>query len=83
LIKPQFEAGRQKVGKGGVVRDPAVHRAVIVEVLSAAGEHEWKAVSVAPSPVLGPSGNREFLAYLVKGQDDDVDVEGLADSAVR
>jgi len=82
LIKPQFEAGREKVGKGGVVRDPAVHRAVIVDVLSAAGEHGWKAVGVAPSPVLGPSGNREFLAHLVKSSDSDANLRELADSAV-
>lgn len=66
LVKPQFEAGRAQVGKGGVVRDPAVHRAVL-ERLAA----EWQARGLtvgglARSPVLGPAGNVEFLAYLEK-----------------
>jgi 23S rRNA (cytidine1920-2'-O)/16S rRNA (cytidine1409-2'-O)-methyltransferase len=82
LIKPQFEAGREKVGKGGVVRDPAVHREAIVSVISAAREHGWSPVQLAPSPILGPSGNREFLAHLVKGGESDADLEGLADLAV-
>ena len=62
LIKPQFEAGREKVGKGGVVRDPLVHQEVVdrvngfvLGVLGAA----WS--DVIPSPLLGPAGNREFL----------------------
>ena len=61
LVKPQFEAGREEVGKGGVVRDPAVHARVCDEVatwLTAAG---WEVEGVTPSPITGPEGNVEFL----------------------
>ncbi|WP_174292473.1 TlyA family RNA methyltransferase [Sphingomonas bacterium] len=61
LVKPQFEAGRDEVGKGGVVRDPAVHARVCAEVaawLTAAG---WAVEGVTPSPITGPEGNVEFL----------------------
>jgi len=64
LIKPQFEAGRKQVGKGGVVRDIAVHEAVINKVLSSAVEFGYSHVGVIESPLTGPAGNREFLAYL-------------------
>jgi 23S rRNA (cytidine1920-2'-O)/16S rRNA (cytidine1409-2'-O)-methyltransferase len=61
LIKPQFEAGKEKVGKGGVVSDPALHKMIcddIGDFLEASG---WEAVGVAPSPIEGGDGNREFL----------------------
>lgn len=62
LIKPQFEAGREQVGKGGVVRDPAVHERVCEEIsLWLAGLPGWEVLGVVPSPVEGPAGNREFL----------------------
>jgi 23S rRNA (cytidine1920-2'-O)/16S rRNA (cytidine1409-2'-O)-methyltransferase len=62
LIKPQFEAGPGAVGKGGVVRDPAVHRAVCDRVAAWLGaEPGWQVVGIVESPVLGPAGNREFL----------------------
>ncbi|MBM3289450.1 MAG: TlyA family RNA methyltransferase [Candidatus Hydrogenedentes bacterium] len=64
LIKPQFEAGRGQVGKGGVVRDPAVHDAVIRKVIESARELGFTPGRVMPSPLLGPAGNREFLAEL-------------------
>jgi 23S rRNA (cytidine1920-2'-O)/16S rRNA (cytidine1409-2'-O)-methyltransferase len=64
LIKPQFEAGRDQVGKGGVVRDPAVHERVVQQVLSDATAIGFDEIGVIPSPLLGPAGNREFLAYL-------------------
>lgn len=64
LIKPQFEAGREQVGKGGVVRDPAVHEQVIAEVTAAVEAMGRRVVGVTPSPILGPAGNREFLAHL-------------------
>ncbi len=63
LIKPQFEAGRRKVGKGGVVRDPAVHRDVLVQVLGAAVELNLELGGLMPSPLRGPAGNIEFLAW--------------------
>ncbi len=66
LVKPQFEAGRELVGKGGVVRDPSVHRDVLRQVVEAAGEVGLAAVALASSPLRGPSGNREFLLGLRK-----------------
>lgn len=64
LVKPQFEAGRSRIGAGGVVRDPAVHRAILGEVRDAASALGLIAVSLVPSPLLGPAGNREFLLEL-------------------
>jgi len=62
LIKPQFEAGPRAVGKGGVVRDPAVHRAVCARVKAWwAGLEGWEVLGLAESPITGPEGNREFL----------------------
>ena len=62
LIKPQFEAGRENVSRGGVVRDPEIHRQVC-ERIGAWWERQegWRVFGIAPSPVLGPAGNREFL----------------------
>ncbi|MCL4467243.1 MAG: TlyA family RNA methyltransferase [Chloroflexi bacterium] len=64
LVKPQFEAGRGQVGKGGVVRDPAVHRQVLRRFAEWAGREGWRVHAATPSPILGPAGNREFLALL-------------------
>jgi 23S rRNA (cytidine1920-2'-O)/16S rRNA (cytidine1409-2'-O)-methyltransferase len=62
LIKPQFEAGPDHVGKGGVVRDPAVHHEVCDRVAAwMASQPGWQVVGVTGSPILGPEGNREFL----------------------
>ncbi len=73
LIKPQFEAGRSFVGKGGVVKDPTVHRAVLEEVLRAAEVAGFSIAGLMRSPLKGPAGNVEFLAHLRcgKGQDGD------------
>ncbi len=68
LIKPQFEAGRAEVGKGGVVKDPEVHRRVLFEILAAAAEQGFAVRGLARSPILGPAGNVEFLAWLRWGQ---------------
>jgi len=65
LIKPQFEVGRGKVGKGGVVRDPALHQEVIDEIIDFCTTLELKSCGVTPSPILGPKGNKEFLVHLV------------------
>ncbi len=67
LIKPQFEAGRAQVGKGGVVRDPAVHRRVLSEVLTAAVDNGYAVRGLICSPLTGPAGNVEFLAWLTVG----------------
>ena len=61
LVKPQFEAGRAEVGKGGVVRDPAVHARVCEEVSAWVAAQGWRVVGVVPSPITGPEGNVEFL----------------------
>ncbi|WP_298091659.1 TlyA family RNA methyltransferase [uncultured Sphingomonas sp.] len=61
LIKPQFEAGREEVGKGGVVRDPAVHVRVCDAVVAWLSEAGWNVAGVTPSPITGPEGNVEFL----------------------
>jgi len=63
LIKPQFEAGREKVGKSGVVRDSAVHREVLRTVLTAAAELGYYLQDITFSPITGGEGNIEFLAY--------------------
>jgi 23S rRNA (cytidine1920-2'-O)/16S rRNA (cytidine1409-2'-O)-methyltransferase len=62
LIKPQFEAGRSLVGKGGVVRDGAIHRDVLHRILTWAETHNLAIGGATASPLLGPAGNREFLA---------------------
>lgn len=64
LIKPQFEADRGQVGTGGVVRDAEIHERVVREVVDAAAILGFTQNDVIPSPLLGPAGNREFLAYL-------------------
>jgi len=64
LVKPQFEVGRGQVGKGGVVRDPALHRSVLEGVATAAAEIGLPVRGLAASPLLGPMGNREFLLLL-------------------
>ena len=61
LIKPQFEAGRAEVGKGGVIRDPAVHARVCEEVAAWITSRGWSVEGVEPSPIQGPEGNIEFL----------------------
>lgn len=64
LIKPQFEAGREQVGRGGVVRDSAVRAAAVRAVLVAAVEIGWSPLGLIRSPLTGPKGNAEFLAWL-------------------
>ncbi len=66
LIKPQFEAGREEVGKGGVVRDPAVHDRVCAEVAAWLEGKGWQVLGVTRSPITGPEGNVEFLIGAVR-----------------
>nr|WP_276319924.1 TlyA family RNA methyltransferase [Egicoccus halophilus] len=84
LVKPQFEAERGQVGKGGVVRDPAVWRQCLRRVTDAALALDWRHLDLTASPLLGPAGNVEFLLYL--GPDDAgaaaVDVEARVEAAV-
>lgn len=67
LIKPQFEAGREKVGKKGVVKDPAVHYEVICRMLTVAQQLGFHIAGLTYSPVKGPEGNIEYLLYLTTG----------------
>ena len=64
LVKPQFEAGRDEVGKGGIVRDPEVHERVINEVADSAHQVGLERVAIEPSPITGTEGNREFFLLL-------------------
>ena len=83
LIKPQFEAGKGQVGKGGVVRDPDVHRRVLLDVLSGARDAGYAVRDLVPSPLKGPAGNIEFLAWLSTQQSGEVVmVEDLVARAV-
>jgi len=84
LIKPQFEAGRKQVSKGGVVKDPAVHRAVLHKVLLWADEHSLAVRGLMASPLKGPAGNVEFLVHLVpQGPGDSrVNIETLVDNCL-
>ena len=68
LIKPQFEAGREEVGKGGVVRDPAVHARVCAEVRDWLESIGWRVEGVTRSPITGPEGNVEFLVAAVRSE---------------
>ena len=79
LIKPQFEAGREKVGKKGVVRDPAVHLEVLEHFLDHAKESHFTVLGITYSPIRGPEGNIEYLGYLEKSdaQDQISDLKAL------
>lgn len=65
LVKPQFEVGRQRVGKGGVVRDPEAHGDAIAAVIEAAEVQQWHPAGLLASPLTGPAGNHEYLLWLV------------------
>jgi len=69
LIKPQFEAGREEVGKGGVVRDPAVHDRVCAQARAWVESQGWAVLGITPSPITGPEGNVEFLLGAQKSGD--------------
>jgi 23S rRNA (cytidine1920-2'-O)/16S rRNA (cytidine1409-2'-O)-methyltransferase len=68
LVKPQFEVGPRAVGKGGVVRDPVIHRAVCDDASEwVNAQSGWSVVGITDSPITGPAGNREFLLYARRG----------------
>lgn len=69
LIKPQFEAGREKVGKKGVVRDPAVHVEVVRKIFDFCLENGFDVLNLDYSPIKGPEGNIEYLIHLRKSDD--------------
>ena len=75
LIKPQFEAGREKVGKKGVIRDAAVHLEVLEHFLEHAKENNFTILGITYSPIRGPEGNIEYLGYLRKSEEQDADID--------
>ena len=83
LVKPQFEAGREKVGKKGVVRDPAVHLEVLEHFLDHAREAGFSVLGLTYSPIRGPEGNIEYLGCLEKGpwRDTAFDLRALVDES--
>ena len=85
LIKPQFEAGREKVGKKGVVRDPKVHEEVIHKVIDFALENGFSVHNLSYSPIKGPEGNIEYLVYIEKNseskKEETIDVEAIVEAA--
>jgi 23S rRNA (cytidine1920-2'-O)/16S rRNA (cytidine1409-2'-O)-methyltransferase len=82
LVKPQFEVGRQHVGKGGVVRDPAQHRVAVQRLARYAVLRGWHVLSVTASPLRGPKGNREFFLHLSAQGRTAANLEGLIERTV-
>jgi 23S rRNA (cytidine1920-2'-O)/16S rRNA (cytidine1409-2'-O)-methyltransferase len=82
LIKPQFEAGREEVGKGGVVRDTKTHKRVLIDVLSTLKQMSFDIRGLTTSPIKGPAGNTEFLTWLHFGNslDTPLDIQTLVAS---
>jgi len=83
LVKPQFEAGRSQVGKGGVVRDSAVHRLVLQRLCGWAEDEGWAVCGLIPSPLRGPAGNIEFFLHLRPAGNSVCDVLQLIEDSVR
>jgi 23S rRNA (cytidine1920-2'-O)/16S rRNA (cytidine1409-2'-O)-methyltransferase len=82
LVKPQFEAGREHVGKGGVVRDPAQHRAVVQRLARYAVLRGWHVLGVTASPLRGAKGNREFFLHLAAHGRTAANLETLIEQSV-
>ncbi len=85
LVKPQFEAGKEKVGKKGVVRDPQVHLEVLEQFLAYAGRADFTVKDITFSPIKGPEGNIEYLGWLSAGPGPDFagDLRALVDESHR
>ena len=83
LVKPQFEAGKEKVGKKGVVRDSAVHKEVIVNVMEYAHQNGFAVRELTYSPIKGPEGNIEFLIVVTKKEADNLVDENKVDEVVK
>ncbi|MBO7667663.1 MAG: TlyA family RNA methyltransferase, partial [Firmicutes bacterium] len=82
LIKPQFEAGREAVGKGGIVRDPDVHRRVIKKTLDAFNDMGLATAGLDHSPITGADGNIEYLIYGIKGGENrGFDIDAVVEAA--
>jgi 23S rRNA (cytidine1920-2'-O)/16S rRNA (cytidine1409-2'-O)-methyltransferase len=83
LIKPQFEAGKKDVARGdGVIRDPVIHRQVLLDVVGFAQAGGFQVRGLIKSPLLGPKGNAEFLVWLGTQKKKDVDIDELVKSAL-
>ncbi|MGF7057015.1 TlyA family RNA methyltransferase [Brassicibacter mesophilus] len=82
LIKPQFEAGREKVGKKGVIKDINIHREVIKNIYNFCRTIDLDFVGLTYSPVKGAEGNREYLAHIVKNSDKVIDIDQLIETTV-
>jgi 23S rRNA (cytidine1920-2'-O)/16S rRNA (cytidine1409-2'-O)-methyltransferase len=83
LVKPQFEARRERVGKGGVIRDPAIHRAVLESGTGWAETRGLVLMGLIRSPITGPAGNVEFLAHWLPGGASGAETAQLIDACVR
>jgi len=83
LVKPQFEAGREQVGKGGVVRDPAVHRSVLEGMARWGAAEGYGFQMLVASPLRGPAGNVEFLALIAPGEPNAPDLDAQIEAALR
>jgi len=86
LIKPQFEAGKEHVGKNGVIKDPKIHKRVILDLLSFAQQNGFSYIGLSYSPIKGPKGNREFLAYFKKETHENImdeEFEVIAENIVK
>ena len=83
LVKPQFEAGREKVGKNGVVREPKVHREVIAKIVDYADSIGFDVLDLDYSPIRGPEGNIEYLLYLRKSREPEETVYQLTEGAAE
>jgi 23S rRNA (cytidine1920-2'-O)/16S rRNA (cytidine1409-2'-O)-methyltransferase len=82
LIKPQFEAGKKDVSRGdGVIRDPEIHRQVLLDVLGFAQREGFQIRGLIKSPLLGPKGNAEFLVWLGE-QESEIDIQLLVEKAL-
>jgi 23S rRNA (cytidine1920-2'-O)/16S rRNA (cytidine1409-2'-O)-methyltransferase len=83
LIKPQFEAGRAEVSRGeGVIRDPTIHRHVLMDVLKFSQDDGYQVLGLIRSPLLGPKGNTEFLSYLKFPLESEIDITKLINDLV-
>ncbi|MCU1658285.1 MAG: rRNA (Cytidine-2-O)-methyltransferase [Pseudonocardiales bacterium] len=83
MVKPQFEVGRERLGSGGVVRDPQLRAEAVRDVAHAAAELGWNVAGVARSPLPGPSGNVEFFLWLRREGQPTIDDAGIAEIVMR
>jgi 23S rRNA (cytidine1920-2'-O)/16S rRNA (cytidine1409-2'-O)-methyltransferase len=83
LVKPQFEVGRELVGKGGVVRDPALHRQAVARLARYSVIRGWHVLGVTASPLRGPKGNREFFLHLSMQGKTTANIESMIDRSVE